>query len=177
MKTLITTLLFFAAGLSTMAQSQPDLKINPERNRVYRFKTVTEQTTTQTVSGIQQNSSTKSDYTLSLKMMDATPDYIVVDVRFDTILTAINSMGVSYTINSATEGDIHSENMGEVLSCIMHRLSGNSLYMKINHAGKILTLFSRKGEPYFNSSGAFLQFDLTEKIRDAFQLERSVKQL
>lgn len=48
---------------------------------------------------------------------------------------------------------------------------------KINHGGKVLTLFSRKGEPYFNSSGAFLQFDLTEKIRDAFQLEHCVRQL
>jgi diadenosine tetraphosphatase ApaH/serine/threonine PP2A family protein phosphatase len=48
---------------------------------------------------------------------------------------------------------------------------------KISHAGKVLTLFSRKGEPYFNSRGAFLQFDLTEKIRDAFQLERYVRQL
>lgn len=48
---------------------------------------------------------------------------------------------------------------------------------KINHAGKVLTLFSRKGEPYFNSCGAFLQFDTTERIRDAFQLERFVRTL
>jgi len=48
---------------------------------------------------------------------------------------------------------------------------------KINHAGKVLTLFSRKGEPYFNTRGAFLQFNTTERIRDAFQLERFVKQL
>jgi protein phosphatase len=48
---------------------------------------------------------------------------------------------------------------------------------KINHAGKVLTLFSRKGEPYFNSRGAFLQFNMTERIRDAFQLERFVRQL
>lgn len=48
---------------------------------------------------------------------------------------------------------------------------------KINHAGKVLTLFSRKGEPYFNSQGAFLQFNATEKIQDAFQLEGYVNQL
>jgi len=48
---------------------------------------------------------------------------------------------------------------------------------KINHAGRILTLFSRKGEPYYNSEGAFLQLDLTERIRDAYQLERFVKRL
>ena len=48
---------------------------------------------------------------------------------------------------------------------------------KISHGGKVLTLFSRKGEPYFNNQGAFLQLNLTEKIEDAFQLERFVKQL
>jgi protein phosphatase len=47
----------------------------------------------------------------------------------------------------------------------------------VNHAGRVLTIFSRKGEPYFNSQGAFLQLDLTERIRDAFQLKRFVKQL
>jgi len=48
---------------------------------------------------------------------------------------------------------------------------------KINHNGRILTLFSRKGEPYFNSQGAYLQFDLASKIVDAFQLQSFVKQL
>jgi len=48
---------------------------------------------------------------------------------------------------------------------------------KINHGGRILTLFSRRGEPYYNSQGAFLQFDLAEKVESAFQLRRFVKQL
>jgi protein phosphatase len=48
---------------------------------------------------------------------------------------------------------------------------------KINHAGRILTIFSRKGEPYFNSQGAFLQLDLSERIKDAFELKRFVRQL
>jgi len=48
---------------------------------------------------------------------------------------------------------------------------------KINHSGLILTLFSRKGEPYSNSRAAFLQFDLAEKVEDAFQLKRFVKQV
>jgi len=48
---------------------------------------------------------------------------------------------------------------------------------KINHGGRILTLFSRRGEPYYNSRGAFLQFDLAENIESAFQLRCFVKQL
>jgi len=48
---------------------------------------------------------------------------------------------------------------------------------KTSHGGRILTIFSRKGEPYFNSQGAFLQLDLTEMIDNAFQLKRFVRQL
>ena len=41
---------------------------------------------------------------------------------------------------------------------------------KINHDGKILTLFSRKGAPYFNRSGAYLQLPLSEKPENAGQM-------
>jgi len=38
---------------------------------------------------------------------------------------------------------------------------------KLNHDGKVLTLFSRKGYPYFNSRGAYLQLPLSEKFDSA----------
>jgi protein phosphatase len=41
---------------------------------------------------------------------------------------------------------------------------------KINHNGKVLTVFSRKGPPYFNAYGAYLDMDLSEKLEDASQL-------
>jgi protein phosphatase len=41
---------------------------------------------------------------------------------------------------------------------------------KINHDGKVLTLFSRKGAPYFNRYGAYLQLPLAEKFESAHQL-------
>jgi len=48
---------------------------------------------------------------------------------------------------------------------------------KINHNGKILTLFSRKGEPYFNTQAAYLQLDLTAEVENAYQFKDSVKLL
>jgi len=42
---------------------------------------------------------------------------------------------------------------------------------KVNHNGKILTLFSRKGAPYFNLHGAYLTLDLTKVFNSAWQLE------
>jgi len=41
---------------------------------------------------------------------------------------------------------------------------------KINHHGKVLTIFSRKGPPYFNLYGAYLSLKLSEKFQNAEQL-------
>jgi diadenosine tetraphosphatase ApaH/serine/threonine PP2A family protein phosphatase len=41
---------------------------------------------------------------------------------------------------------------------------------KFNHDGKVLTLFSRKGAPYYNAYGAYLQLPLSEKFDNAQQL-------
>ena len=41
---------------------------------------------------------------------------------------------------------------------------------QINHEGKILTLFSRKGEPYCNAQGAYLDLNLSDTFENAKQL-------
>jgi len=48
---------------------------------------------------------------------------------------------------------------------------------KINHHGKVLTLFSRKGEPYFNTQAAYLQLDLSAKVENAYQLRNFLRLL
>lgn len=45
---------------------------------------------------------------------------------------------------------------------------------KINHDGKILTLFSRRGPPYYNEFGAYLHLNLSEKIENAKQLAQYI---
>ncbi len=40
---------------------------------------------------------------------------------------------------------------------------------KISHDGKVLTLFSRKGAPYYNRRGAYVKLNLSENIEDAWQ--------
>jgi protein phosphatase len=44
------------------------------------------------------------------------------------------------------------------------------LGFKVNHDGKVLTLFSRKGAPYHNKYGAYLQLPLDKKICTADEL-------
>jgi len=45
----------------------------------------------------------------------------------------------------------------------------------ISHAGRILTLFSRKGSPYHNLHGAYLAFNLNQNFDSAWQLERFIR--
>jgi protein phosphatase len=48
---------------------------------------------------------------------------------------------------------------------------------KINHDGRVLTLFSRRGEPYYNSKAACLMFDLSRDVTDVHQLVDSLRLL
>jgi protein phosphatase len=41
---------------------------------------------------------------------------------------------------------------------------------KINHSGKVLTLFSRRGLPYHNTFGAYLTLNLSQEVKHARQL-------
>jgi protein phosphatase len=47
---------------------------------------------------------------------------------------------------------------------------------EVNHDGKILTLFSRKGPPYFNTRGAYLKLDLAGKFDSVWRLTPYIRQ-
>ncbi|NJO70208.1 MAG: hypothetical protein HC830_13825, partial [Bacteroidetes bacterium] len=132
-------LLFFVAttlGISIMAQDA-DLKLKLEKNKVYRFKSVSTQNISQTINGMEQTTTSGNDAVMSLKMIDATAGLIVAEVRFDTIITNTNTMGKQVKITSASEGNIASEDAGEVMSAIMNRLSKNAIYVKLNATGEV----------------------------------------
>jgi len=130
--------------LSLVAQSAANLKMNLEKNKVYRLKSVSEQAITQTINGIQQTTESKVHYTLSLKMIDATADFMITEVHFDTLITNTNTMGKIVNISSVSEGDIKSSETVDVMSCIMNRLSKNALYVKMDFAGKPFEIVNLK---------------------------------
>ncbi len=45
---------------------------------------------------------------------------------------------------------------------------------KTNHHGKVITLFSRKGSPYFNEHGAYLHLDTSRTVKNVNELLRSI---
>jgi Family of unknown function (DUF6263) len=144
MKKILLSCLAVLFCISIMAQNSVNLKMNLEKNKVYRFRSSSEQTITQTINGNQQNIDSKTSSTVSIKMVDATADFIVAEVRFDTIKYNTNSMGKTSIISSVNEGDIKSSETADVMSCIMNRLCKNALYIKMDFAGKILEIVNSK---------------------------------
>ncbi len=137
----VTAVMFCAA---IMAQNPASLKLNLEKNKVYRLKSVSTQTVTQTMNGVQQTTESKVNYTMSIRMIDLTADYMITEVRFDTLITYTNTMGKTVSYSSVDEGDIKSAETADVLSCIMNRLSKNALYVKMDFAGRPFEIVNLK---------------------------------
>jgi len=140
MKKLMITGIAVLLTMSMQAQSGVTLKMNLEKNKVYQLRSVSDQTVTQTINGGQQTTESNVSYTVSLKMLDATPEFMITEVRFDTLITNTNAMGKVSVMSSAKESDIRSSEMVDVVSCIMNRLSRNAIYTKIDYAGKPLEI-------------------------------------
>lgn len=144
MKKILLISAFVVFSLAGMAQTNVALKLNPGKNKVYRIHSLTEQTTSQTVQGMAQNSETKTTYVISLKMMDATPDFLVTEIRFDTIEVRSNAMGRTTIMSSAREGDVTSKETSDLLSYFMNKLSKNALFVKIDYAGHVVDIVNAK---------------------------------
>ena len=144
MKKILITVFYVLSGVSLLGQNSAVLKLNLEKNKVYRFKSVSEQTVAQTVNGIQQNVVSDISYSISLKMLDQTKDFLVTEVHLDTLITNVNSMGKTTIINSALEGDMKSSEVGDIMSCVMNRLCRNALYVKLDFTGKPVEIINLK---------------------------------
>jgi len=144
MKKIILSFTAVLFGISLLGQSTADLKMNLEKNKVYRLKSVSEQTIAQTINGVQQTTESNVNYTLSMKMVDATADFMITEVRFDTLITKTNAMGKTVLVSSASEGDIKSKETGDIMSAIMNRLSKNALYVKMDFAGRPFEIVNSK---------------------------------
>jgi hypothetical protein len=144
MKKILLSGIIVLLSVSIMAQNSASLRMNLEKNKIYRLKSSSNQTITQTINGNQQTTETKVDHTLSLKMIDATADFMINEIHIDTMKTNTNAMGKTIIVNSAVEGDIKSAEMGDVLSCFANRLSKNAIYVKMDFTGKVIEIVNSK---------------------------------
>jgi hypothetical protein len=144
MKKIMFSCALLLLSVSIMAQNSVSLKLNPERNKIYRFISTSEQTTVQTVNGNQQTIESKSHDAVSIKMIDATADFMIAEVHFDTLISITNTMGKTINTSSVAEVDIKSKESTDVISCIRNRLSRNAIYAKIDFTGKVLEIVNLK---------------------------------
>lgn len=144
MKRILFSFTGILMGFSVLAQTGTTLKLNLEKNKVYRLKSASEQTISQTINGMQQNTNVTSNSVVSIKMMDASADFLIAEFRFDTLVTITNAMGKVVNINSANEGNITSTEAGDVMTVFMNRLSKNPLYVKMDYTGKVIELVNAK---------------------------------
>lgn len=144
MKKIVVIVIFATMWLAGIAQEKATLRLNPEKNKVYRLCSVTEQTISQTVQGMTQNVESKTRYVISLKMMDSTPDFLVTEIRFDTIDTQTNALGKNTVISSASKGDVTSKETSALLSYFMNCLSKNALFVKIDYSGYVVEIVNAK---------------------------------
>jgi len=144
MKKILITGIALLFCISMMGQNGTILKMNLEKNKVYRLRSVSGQTITQTVNGNQQTVESEVNYTLSVKMIDVTPDFMVTEVHFDTLITNTNTMGKTSSINSTVEGNIASSETSDIMSCIMNRMSKNALFVKMDFTGKPVEIVNGK---------------------------------
>lgn len=144
MKKILFSVIVILCGISLMAQNSAVLKLNLEKDKKYLFSSFSDQTVTQTVNGNQQTVDSRVDYSLSLKMIDVTPEFMITEVHFDTLITKTNSMGKVTNFSSTVEGNIKSSEMADVISCIMNRLSKNAIYVKMDFTGKPIEVVNAK---------------------------------
>jgi hypothetical protein len=144
MKKIFLTVTTIFLSVSLLAQDAAMLKLNLEKNKVYRLKSTSEQTVNQTVNGNQQTVESNVGYTVSMKMIDATSDFMILEVHLDTLVTKTNTMGKVISFSSTSEGDIKSSEMSDIMSYILNRLSKNVIYAKVNFTGKPLEIVNAK---------------------------------
>jgi hypothetical protein len=127
-----------------MAQNSADLKLNLVKNKVYRLTSLAEQTIVQTVNGMTQNVENATRNAISLKKIDATSDFLVTEIRIDTLIIKSNAMGKTTLMSSAIEGNNTSADLSEVISYYLNRLTKNPLFVKMDYTGKVLEIVNMK---------------------------------
>jgi hypothetical protein len=144
MKKILLSSVAVVLCLSAIAQNNADLKLNLEKNIVYRLSSTSEQTILQTVNGNQQTIESKTIDVVSIKMVDAKPTFIVAEVHFDTIASQTNTMGKNVNMTSSSEGNIQSKETSDIMSFFMNKMSKNPLFVKMDFTGKVIEIVNSK---------------------------------
>lgn len=136
MKKILTFIVVTLIAFPAISQKKADLSYHLEMNKVYRAKATTVQQTTQTVMGNEQSVQTNSTSVISLKPLKQLEGELITEVRFDTIITIISQPAME--INSTRPGNLNSSDPGEILECILNRMSNSTFVVKMTNYGRVV---------------------------------------
>lgn len=132
MKPFITSFFLAFFGLSLMAQSPVNLKLNLVKGKVYTIKSTSKQAIQETANGQQFAIDVYSNIVVSYKVLQQENDVMEIELKFDTIASKINSPMFKKETNSANPAG------KEPLERIMNKMSTYKLIAKISTTGKFI---------------------------------------
>jgi len=142
MKKAIVLLSLYLFIIEAIYSQSLTIKLNPEINKSYRFKTISNQTLTQTMGNNDINTDIITNATISLKIVDKTKDFFVCELRYDTMYVNTKNISMNIEINSVKTGNIKSNNINEVISAIINRYCNTPIFLKINNQGLVTEIIN-----------------------------------
>lgn len=162
MKTFILSVFFTLLGISLMAQTPVNLKLNLEKGKVYTIKSTSKQAIQQTANGQQYNLDVYSNAVVSYKVLQQQDDLMDIELKFDTIASKISSAMFNKETNSAKPAG------NDPLEKIMNKMSSYKLIAKISTAGKFIDFVNF---PKFKDNVMFVLDSIPATKRDQAKMQ------
>jgi len=140
MKTLTFVASFILITLNLSAQSSATLKYQLEKGKTYRLKSESVQEQKTTMNGMENSTQIENTVYLSLKALGSKPDFFMGEIHFDTIINKTSTPQM--VISSASEGNIGSSDVVEVMTCVLHRLSQSTILAKMSYTGHVIDIMN-----------------------------------
>ena len=140
MKTIVSILILAMFSLSSVAQSSANLKFNLEKNKTYRLKSSTVMDQKITVQGTEQLTEVKNILYFSIKALNASNDFFMAQIRFDTIFNSTSMPQME--MSSKNKGNMKSSDAKEITDCFMNRLSNSTLVVKMDYSGHVIDIMN-----------------------------------
>ena len=157
MKTIISSVFVALLAISLQAQTPITLKLNLEKDKMYKVKSTGKQTMQITASGQLFNINVTTNNVISYKVQKQDNDIMDIEFKFDTIATKTDSpMGNVETNSAKPAGNDPTEK-------IMNKLSMYTIIAKISTSGKFIEFVNY---PKFKDNVLFVLDSIPSTKRD-----------
>ncbi len=136
MKNFISLLSVSFISLSIIAQNQVNLSLNLKQGNIYRLKSSSVTSMSQTIMDRPQTSENKAYSVMSVKPLSLDSNAINAEIKFDSI-GFTNSMP-QMDVSSSKPGLLSSSDASMVMNVILNRLSKSPILVKLSNTGKVL---------------------------------------